>query len=146
MLDLENIRKEKIRHLRKAGITNADLRDADLTNACLISADFNGANLTDANLINTNLKNADLRGADFHKAYLDKTNLVGAILDYSSLPLSCRGIRVILDENLINQHLFHLLVYVKTSNNPKLQKLLLTKPLIEQANQFKRKGLTPILK
>lgn len=94
-MDLEKIRKGKIKNLRGvnlryADLTGADLREVDLTGANLREVDLTGADLTGANLTNANLKwsdlrNADLRNADLRGAYLIGADLRGADLRGANL-------------------------------------------------------------
>ena len=122
--------------LRGANLCVADLRDANLHGADLCAADLNGANLHDADLRGADLCVADLNGADLHGADLN-----GANLDYSSgLPMSCRGLRVNIDDRIAIQMLYHCMNNVMHSKNVSddFKKSLLSASNCEIANKFHR--------
>jgi uncharacterized protein YjbI with pentapeptide repeats len=91
-LDRTNLRNA---NLRRAILKNTNLSQAyfgakklsgvDLSGASLVGANFVRADLRESNLFGADFREANLRGACLHKAYLVKTNLKGAILDWAKL-------------------------------------------------------------
>lgn len=157
-----NLRYAKLRgadlcdvDLRGANLGCADLRWVDLIDANLVGADLHGTNLRNANLryadlTNVNLRSADLRNADLTSAnlryadlrYADLryTDLHNADLDFSCFPLWCGGLDVLIDDKQAIQLLYHLLRNVKNSENTseEIKRILLTRDLIDKANEFHR--------
>ena len=67
------------------------------------------ANLRVADLQRADLREADLREADLQEADLRGTNLQRANLDFSSgIPFHCSGTKIIGDERLFSQIVYHL--------------------------------------
>ena len=91
-------------NLRRADLRDADLRDADLRDADLRRADLSGVNLRRADL-----RRADLRRADLRRADLRDADLRGADLDFASLPLWCGSLKMLIDERIEKQVLYHLI-------------------------------------
>ena len=73
---------------------------------------------------------ADLRGADLREADLD----------YSSLPLACKGLDIHIDDRLAIQHLYHLVRNVQYSKNTsaEMKKLCMLEAIVKKANEFHR--------
>lgn len=142
-------------NLMKANLAGINLEGADLKGAKLVGAKLMDANLKEANLVEANLVEANLEGASLMYANLEGANLMYANLTYADLeganlkranldfacfPLWCGGLKINIDDRIVNQLLYHLLSSIKISNNvsQKIKKLLLTPEIIEQANKFHR--------
>ena len=74
-----------------------------------VRADLTEANLTEANLTRANLTGADLTGAN-----LTGADLTGANLDFSSWPLWCGSLTVIVDVDQARQLAYHLAAILPT--------------------------------
>ena len=90
--------------------------------ACLIEAVGKGANLEWANL-----EGAHLEGAHLKWAHLERANL-----DYSCWPLHCGSTKVIIDEKIFIQLLYHALI-VMPEKSP--VKKMISKKLKEYINK-----------
>ena len=93
-----------------------------------------------ADLTDANLRGANLRGAD-----LTDANLTDANLDFSAFPLWCGGLDVHIDDRQAVQLLYHIVRNVQFSKNTseELKSVLLTKEIIDKANEFHRVGELP---
>ena len=100
----------------------------------------NGEQGEKANLCEADLCGADLCEADLCGAILRGADLCGADLDYSSMPLSCRGLDVHIDDRLAIQQLYHLVRNVQYSKNTsaEMKKLCKLKSITKKANEFHR--------
>lgn len=99
-------------NLQRADLQRANLQEADLRGAYLQWANLRGANLRGATLQGANLRGADLQEAglqeaDLRGATLQWATLQGAILDFSSLPLWCGGLRMKTDRRIMAQIAYH---------------------------------------
>ena len=74
------------------------------------------------------------------KIDLSWSDLSGANLDHSCLPLWCGSLKANFDDKQIKQFLYHVLSGVKNSNNvsEELKRSLLTTDLLTIANEFHR--------
>ena len=126
--------------LRWADLRWADLRGADLRWADLRGADLSEADLRWADLSEADLRWADLRWADLRWADLRWADLSEADLDYSSMPLSCNGLDVHIDDRIAIQQLYHLVRNVQFSKNTsaEMKKLCMLKSIVKKANEFHR--------
>ena len=96
-------------NLRRADLRYADLSDADLSSADLSDADLRDANLRRANLRRANMRRANMRRANLRRANLRGADLSGADLDFASLPLWCGSLKMLIDERIEKQVLYHLI-------------------------------------
>ena len=140
-----NGKNGKCAKLKDADLEGANLRGANLWGvnlqyANLRGADLRGANLWGARLQYANLRDANLYGTNLKDANLKDVDLQGVNLDYSCFPLWCGGLDVHIDDKQAIQLLYHLIRNVKFSKNTseEMKKLLLTKELINKANEFHR--------
>lgn len=62
-----------------------------------------------ADLFRANLSEADLSGANLSRAKLSGADLSGANIDFSSWPLHCCSLKVILDDKIKAQLLYHVI-------------------------------------
>ena len=114
--ELKTILEEHAKYLKREGGKFADLDGADLSDA-----DLSGANLDDANLRDANMKYANLRGVDLSYANLIDADLIGADLrganiDFSALPLSCKGLDFSIDERQAKQLMYHVVSLMQHSS------------------------------
>lgn len=96
---------------------NADLRNSSFKFSELNFCTFNGADCSGANFENVDfgrvmIRWAKLIGASFcnsrlGRANLRSSNLIGSDIDFSSLPLSCRGLDWEIDERIAAQLAYH---------------------------------------
>ena len=70
-------------------------------------ADLGGADLCGANLCGAYLNEANLCGAYLSRADLNRAHLSGANLDYSSWPLWCGSLNVVVDARIARQLAYH---------------------------------------
>lgn len=70
-------------------------------------ADLCGADLCGANLCGAYLNEANLCGAYLSRADLNRAHLSGANLDYSSWPLWCGSLNVVVDARIARQLAYH---------------------------------------
>lgn len=94
-------------NLRQAHLHGAHLHGANLSGADLTKADLTEADLSWANLTKANLSGVDLSGANLRWANLTEADLTGANLDYASFPLQCTSTKMIVDEKIFLQLLYH---------------------------------------
>lgn len=125
-------------YLRRADLSFADLRKADLTLANLSGADLSGADLSFAYLSGADLSGTDLSGADLSGAKLSGTDLSGADIDYSSFPLSCKGLHIHLDDRIGIQLLYHAISNILFSKNTSDELKEQVSALVDVANKFHR--------
>ena len=101
-------------NLIEANLTRANLSGANLTRANLTRANLIEANLTRANLSGADLTGANLTGANLSGANLTRANLTRATLDFSSWPLWCGSLTVIVDVDQARQLAYHLAAILPT--------------------------------
>ena len=132
--------------LREANLRGADLRGADLREANLRGADLREADLQGANLQEADLQRVDLREANLRGAILREADLSGADLDFAAWPLWCGGTRVIIDDRITRQLLYHLLSCVGASPDvsDEIKYVLLHQDVIAIADEFHQIRLSNI--
>ena len=79
-----------------------------------------------ANLSNANLRGADLRGAD----------LAGANIDFTQLPLSCKGLHWKIDKKIACQLLYH--IGSMTIDDEEFTQFTKSPTFLKLANEFHR--------
>jgi hypothetical protein len=124
--------------LSNAILSNADLRNADLRNADLTNAALSYANLTDSDLSHADLSHADLSYSDLGHVYLSHAILIGANLDFSSLPLNCGSLKMQIDKRIACQLLYHTLSAMQSVDDEEVKAILNDDKVLALANQFHR--------
>lgn len=100
--------------------------------------DLAGVDLRNENLGGMILKGADLKGADLTGATLVETDLKGANLDYSCLPLWCGSLYAHFDDRQLKQIAYHLVKAGLHSKNASPETKRELAKLIDFANGFHR--------
>jgi len=93
----------------KQGISlaHADLRHIDLDNRDLSGGEFTSADFRNSRLSRTDFRGANLWDAEFHGANMHGMDIRGAGIDFTSWPLWCGSVGVIVDEKQARQILAH---------------------------------------
>lgn len=117
--------------LSNVDLSNVDLRYANLTNAAL-----SYANLTDSDLSHADLSHADLSYSDLGHAYLSHAILIGANLDFSSLPLNCGSLKIQIDKRIACQLLYHTLSAMQSVADEEVKAILNDDKVLSLANHF----------
>ena len=121
---------KKVLELHKKWIND----ETDGIRANLSYANLSHANLSGADLSYADLSYADLRGANLSEADLIGANLIGANLDYASFPLQCTSTKMIVDEKIFIQFLYHVMKICP--DYLQLRKTDAWKIFAEEANKF----------
>ena len=105
--EIKRILEDHAKWLKAEGGKKADLSMADLSRADLSRADLRWADLRLADLRWAKLGGADLSVAKLGGADLSRADLSGAKLDFSSWPLWCGSLDVVLCDKLKAQLMYH---------------------------------------
>lgn len=124
--------------LRRANLNGADLSGADLVEADLRGAQLLGANLSDAELGRTDLRCAKLNHVNLSGATLCCANLSGADLDWSSYPISWKGLHWHIDDKQGIQFLYHAISNILYSKNTSDELKKSVSVLVDVCNKFHR--------
>jgi len=101
-------------------------------------ADLSCADLRYANLSYADLRGANLRYADLSYADLRYANLRGANIDYASLSFSCKTLKMITDDRIKIQYLYHCASQLGEVLDEDLKELLTSDLFLKVVNKFHR--------